>query len=291
MVCTMFIAHTISTFQPLFKMCAARRLQCYGLQVTSSVFIGRDDDAWNLAYLSWDFEKSLVWSDPHFSVNVHRTLQFVIDTAELDIVGLIPDHKKVRGLLASCPPAQAVLRLSQMKLIRQTPLYLAYGDKWLRTINERARLYREPYDEILDAKIDFFDQAKLLLSAYLPAEKPISMKAVERPKKICEKTFCSECNIELNAKNLARHLNNVHSLVIKNGKLVSAKPPQERPVAGLLCTCGARVLFSNLEQHQKNGHSLDPDLIEGFVVVTPDKSSKSKSIRTFSGGLPGLGKK
>lgn len=57
----------------------------YGAPTSSSGFLKDDQDAWNLAYLSWDFDKCKTWPDPHFSTHVRRTLQFVIASGALDL--------------------------------------------------------------------------------------------------------------------------------------------------------------------------------------------------------------
>lgn len=117
-----------------------------------------DEVTWNLAYLSWDFESKRAIPDSHFSVNCHRTLQFVVETGELDLAGSIPNKFKVRGLM-SCPAPQAVHRIANLSRVKELPLFRAYGQNWLDTLVARSRLYREPEDFEFDFEIKSLAQA------------------------------------------------------------------------------------------------------------------------------------
>ena len=111
-----------------------------------------DEVTWNLAYLSWDFEAKKGIPDAHFSVHCHRTLQFIFDTGELDLVGAISDKYKVRGLM-TCPSPQAVRRIANLSRVKELPLYRAYGHGWLDTLLARSRLYREPANAEFDFEV------------------------------------------------------------------------------------------------------------------------------------------
>ena len=117
-----------------------------------------DEVTWNLAYLSWDFESRRATPDSHLSVNCHRTLQFVVETGELDLIGSIPNKFKVRGLM-SCPAPQAVQRIANLSRVKELPLFRAYGQNWLDTLLARSRLYREPDDIEFDFEIKGLAQA------------------------------------------------------------------------------------------------------------------------------------
>ncbi len=42
-------------------------------------------------------------------------------------------------------------------------MYLAYGQQWVDTMTQRSRLYREPHDEQLDAKLpDLSDALRVI---------------------------------------------------------------------------------------------------------------------------------
>lgn len=120
--------------------------------------LAQDEVTWNLAYLSWDFEAKKGIPDAHFSVHCHRTLQFIFDTGELDLVGAISDKYKVRGLM-TCPSPQAVRLIANLSRVKELPLYRAYGHSWLDTLLARSRLYREPVDAEFDFEVKSLAQA------------------------------------------------------------------------------------------------------------------------------------
>lgn len=128
-------------------------IESYGAPTSSSNFLKDDHAAWNLAYLSWDFDKCKTWPDPNFSTHVRRTLQFVIATGGLDLTDDVNVYKKVRCFLLGPAPA-AAYQINNMQRVTELPLYLAYGEAWLARVNARARNYREPHDERFDCAID-----------------------------------------------------------------------------------------------------------------------------------------
>lgn len=127
-----------------------------------SELLGEDVEACNLAWLCHDSHKGH-HRDPRFTVLVRRTLQFVIASGKIDLIDAYPAEAKVRGLLRMSP-AQAVLKFSQMALIRDLPLYAAYGEAWLDIMRARSRLYREPHDQVLDVELGDFTQANNAIS-------------------------------------------------------------------------------------------------------------------------------
>jgi hypothetical protein len=117
-----------------------------------------DEVTWNLAYLSWDFEAKKGIPDAHFSVHCHRTLQFVVETGEFDLIAAVPNKYKVRGLM-SCLPPQAAYRIANLSRVEELPLFRAYGQTWLDTLHARSRLYRELHDVEFDFEIKSLVQA------------------------------------------------------------------------------------------------------------------------------------
>ena len=89
---------------------------------SESLLIKGDDAAWNLAYLSFDFESRPVSPDPNFTTLVHRTLA----------VG------EVRAWLKDTAP-RFLYRLHQSEILATLPLYLAYGLAWPELMLERSR--------------------------------------------------------------------------------------------------------------------------------------------------------
>lgn len=114
-------------------------------------FLVEDPQAWDLAYLSWPFESGML-PDPHFGVNCRRTLQFVMGTGKLDIASQLPTSLTLRSLMKG-PAPQAVKLILSLKRLKETPMYLAYGEPWAETLMKRSRLYREPYDAEYDFEV------------------------------------------------------------------------------------------------------------------------------------------
>ena len=116
-----------------------------------SPLLSEDAAAWNLAYLSFDWESVTKFPDPRISVAVRATLQFVPETGQIDLLNQQP-QRTVRTLVALPPPALA-LRLLKMPRRKELPLYVFYGATWLETLMRRAELYREAYDPLHDEPI------------------------------------------------------------------------------------------------------------------------------------------
>jgi hypothetical protein len=114
--------------------------------------------AWNLAYLSYDYERSLTHKDPQFTVNVRRTIQMKLDGSGLDLA-MNPVSGVVESLL-QLPAARFVYLISQNPILVQLPMYLAYGHAWLKSIEERSFLCQvdsyqpEPIDDVSMAKAE-----------------------------------------------------------------------------------------------------------------------------------------
>jgi len=120
-----------------------------------------DPDAWNLAYLSWDWEDG-AFPDPHLSVNVWHTLMYVMETGVIDLTDRVPTALKVRGLMKG-PPPKVVHILTNLNCLKDTPMFKVYGQNWVDTMTQRSHLFREPFDESLDAKfIDMSDALKII---------------------------------------------------------------------------------------------------------------------------------
>jgi hypothetical protein len=102
-----------------------------------SALLRGDTEAWNLAYLSHDFDTQLMYPDPQFTTHVRRTTQFVISSGSLDLAEEVPDRAKVRSLLR-LPPLAAARAIVALPRVKQLPLYQAYGQGWLDTLMRRA---------------------------------------------------------------------------------------------------------------------------------------------------------
>jgi hypothetical protein len=120
---------------------------------TSSILV--KPGAWNLAYLSYDFERSLMHPDPHFTVNIRRTTLMQLDGSGLDLAGVLPTAGAVESLL-HLPAARFVHLIAQHPVLVQLPMYQAYGHAWLKVIEERSFLCQtDPYtpDDIADLSL------------------------------------------------------------------------------------------------------------------------------------------
>jgi hypothetical protein len=96
-------------------------------------------EAWNLAYLSHDFEKVLMHRDPYFTTHVRRTTQTLLDGSGLDLTGSSPRSGLVASLLRA-PAPRFVYLIQRHAVLKSLPMYTAYGEAWLTTIEARARI-------------------------------------------------------------------------------------------------------------------------------------------------------
>ena len=94
---------------------------------------------WNLAFLSHDFEHQRFHRNPQFLVHVRRSSQIRLDGKGLDLVGDVA-NECVSSLLSEVAP-RFVYLLSSHPALKSLPLYVAYGDEWLHTIERRARTH------------------------------------------------------------------------------------------------------------------------------------------------------
>ncbi len=120
-----------------------------------------DPDAWNLAYLSWDWEGG-PFPDAHLSANVWKTLMFVPSVGKVDLTKITPSRLTVRSMIRG-PAPQVVYRLTNMQRLKETPMFAAYGQPWVTTMTQRSHMFREPYDEVLDADLtDLSDALRII---------------------------------------------------------------------------------------------------------------------------------
>lgn len=114
----------------------------------ASLFLSKDQAAWSLAFLSHPYETSPEHPDPQFTTRIRRTLQLVLSTGEIDLAGIVHSGNCVRHWLQM--PAPWVV--DKMRRERRLPLFLAYGQTWLDTIERRAWLCQpaEPDDKVVD---------------------------------------------------------------------------------------------------------------------------------------------
>lgn len=96
-----------------------------------------DNDTWNLAYLSHDYEDVLLHSDALFTTHVRRTVQTLLDGSGLDLAGQAPVNRCIRSFVRQ-PPEKAAYLLRNFAFVKQTPMYVHYGEAWLNKVDEIA---------------------------------------------------------------------------------------------------------------------------------------------------------
>lgn len=119
-------------------------------------------EMWNLAYLSFDYERTLEHPDPLFTTHVRRTAQ-----SRLDGSGPAPGEcptKLVESLLNLPAPRFTYLVLRNKPLLQSLPLFKAYGAAWLQSIAERERLceWGAPHEELLAPGLCLKTQAAII---------------------------------------------------------------------------------------------------------------------------------
>ncbi len=122
----------------------------------------REAAAWNLAFLSHDFDKKFHPDDAKFSVHVRRTLQTPLSGEDIDITVAEPFAGCIGSLLYLSAPI-AVYRLSKLKHLTALPMYRAYGPCWFAMMDARAKVFSVSDDAF--PKVRDMRQAKTLLKA------------------------------------------------------------------------------------------------------------------------------
>lgn len=92
-------------------------------------------EAWNLAWLSHDYDQCMEHARPNFTVLVRLTCLTRLDGSGL---GLADSLELLVGSLLLLPAPRFVHLIRQSPLLPQLPLYLAYGDAWLQDIEQRS---------------------------------------------------------------------------------------------------------------------------------------------------------
>jgi len=131
----------------------------------ASKFLAMDEQAWNLAWLSFDFDNFVAHKDARFSSHVLATVRTVIGSMVEDVTNDDQD-KTLRSFLLH-PAPKAVKLILGVKHFEQLPMYRAYGQEWADTILSRSKLYREAYDAELDTQIGSTNDAVSVLRKYM----------------------------------------------------------------------------------------------------------------------------
>ena len=114
---------------------------CYGADIFK--LLVQDSDAWNLAYLSWNWEGGTL-PGASFSTDIVRTL--------------LAYDLRMRDCLRTVPP-RAVYRIARLPMLRASAMSQTYGQTWVDTMEARSRVWREPHHETLDYPVNDFTHA------------------------------------------------------------------------------------------------------------------------------------
>jgi hypothetical protein len=123
-------------------------------------------EIWNLAYLSFDYDRNTHAKDPHFLTHVRRTAQMNLRTGEPDLAWKGPEEYLLLPLLRQPAPWFVKWLNSNRRLLVKLPLYQAYGSKWMVTVERRARLCRA-HDAVDDPAIQDTGQASSVLQQFM----------------------------------------------------------------------------------------------------------------------------
>ena len=129
-----------------------------------SKFIGQDQAGWNLAFLSFNFDARCIHPDSQFTTLVRRSVVTRLDDGKLDMLGAAPDSELVRSLLLTLTAPQFVKKIQGSALLKYLPLYKAYGETWMKTIEQRSWLCAT-YEDDIDDTVGSLDAAQAVLTA------------------------------------------------------------------------------------------------------------------------------
>lgn len=119
----------------------ACRIRDFSCGPAASMLLKRSTAVWNLAWLGFDYEANFehpFHKDPAYNVRVYHSSNYVMAARAVDISALAPDEVKVAGMLRY-PAEEFVDWLLSTETHRRLPLYEAYGDEWVATIQQRAK--------------------------------------------------------------------------------------------------------------------------------------------------------
>lgn len=118
----------------------------------ASAFLRQDAEAWNLAFLSHPYEDEGDPSDPHFTVNIRRTLQYILTSGSIDLANVMDSRRCLRHWLQYPAPQAVKLILDLGGRLVKLPMYRAYGPSWVETIQRRswACIPAEDEGDVLD---------------------------------------------------------------------------------------------------------------------------------------------
>lgn len=106
-----------------------------------------DLQAWNLTYLSFDFEANPSIPPPEFMYLLARTLRTDLESGIVCSTSELLAHEAtIRPLLQRSPRGFAMALLAHPR-VRELPLYKGFGEAWLSRVFERSCLACEATEE------------------------------------------------------------------------------------------------------------------------------------------------
>ena len=124
-------------------------------------------EAWNLAYLSFDFDVELQHPDPHYNCHVRETCRAKLDGTPTGAVETVRARQMLAHLLL-LPAPRFVYLIKDHPVLPVLPLYRAYGQQWLETIERRS--WHCQTDRVHDAPIKDLAQAREVLARFTTHE-------------------------------------------------------------------------------------------------------------------------
>lgn len=148
---------------------SAKPIECYGRVVDGELrgpstlpVLKNDLEAWNLAYLSFNFDAQPVCPFPEFGYLVGKSLRTDLTTGVSHPPGVpLPRQLTMRPFLRQ-PPREFVSTMLAHPMLRKLPLYKGFGENWVRVLFERSWIGGEVADEGLEEEAGLLEMRRLL---------------------------------------------------------------------------------------------------------------------------------
>lgn len=121
--------------------------------------------AWNLAYLSHDYDKTPQPADPNFTVHVFYSIKYDWVKNVVDLGDASPFEHTIACKLTLPAPAFVKWLHDNPSIHHGIPLFQAYGQAWLETVTERSFGCHD-YDYEPDLEVRDISSASALLQPY-----------------------------------------------------------------------------------------------------------------------------
>lgn len=126
----------------------------------------RRPGAWNLAYLSHDYDKQVQPGDSNFTVHVFHSVKYDWVQQAVDLADASPFEHTVASKLLTPAPQFVKWLTDNPKVTQNLPLFQAYGPQWLRTVTRRSFGCHD-YTYELEPELTHTDDALNLLQRFM----------------------------------------------------------------------------------------------------------------------------